>query len=143
MPQGLEKKFATGKHHATPIDATHTPAIHTEVPRTWYPSKTEQDSILTNNGITSNWKYRKHLMANAVDAIKDNHHRCVGMTGMTQYSYDTVPEDRRSHVAGMIVGHGMGESGDMRRSWMAKNGGNASNFAPHIVMRDQGVKPHE
>lgn len=143
MPQGLEKKFATGKHQATPIDDTYTPAIHTEISRTWYPSKSEQDSILANNGITSNWKYRKHLMANAVDTIKDNHHRYIDMTGMPQYSYDMAPDDRRANVAGMIVGHGMGESGDMRRGWMETSGRDASNFAPHIVMSDGSVKPHE
>lgn len=143
MPHGVEKKFTIGKHHATPIDKADTPVMHTEVPRTWYPSKIEQDRILSNNGITSNWKYRKHLTVNATNLIKDNHERYTGMTGMTQYSYDITSEDRRSHIAGMVVGHGMGESGDLRRSWMTKSGENPTMITPHIVMNDQGVRPHE
>lgn len=138
-----EKKFVIGKHQATPIDDTYTPVIHTEISRTWYPSKSEQDSILANNGITSNWKYRKYLMANAVDTIKDNHARSIAVTGMPQYSYDMAPDNRRVNVAGMVVGHGMGESGDMRRTWLEKDGRDSSNFAPHIVMSDGSVKPYE
>ena len=143
MPHGVEKKFTIGKHRATPINSVSTPVVHAEVPRTWYPSKTEQDTILTNNGITSNWKYRKHLTQNATAIIKDNHGRCAGMTGTTQYSDDTV-SDRREDIAGMVVGHGMGESGDMRRNWLSANGGEqVTNFTPHIVMKNQGVAPYE
>lgn len=144
MPHGVEKKFVIGKHHATPIGDMDTPIVYTEVPRAWYPSKTEQDTVLSNNGITSNWKYRKYLTHNAISIIKDNPERYTGMTGMTQYSYNTAVEDRRTNIAGMVVGHGMGESGDLRRKWLASNGGeNPTMISPHIVMNDQGVRPHE
>jgi hypothetical protein len=41
----------------------------------------------------------------------------------------------------MVVGHGMGESGDMRRAWLAKSSVENSKSSPFIVMSDTPVMP--
>ena len=150
MTHGIKKLNTTGKHEATPLGATGTQVIHREVPLAWYPSKTEQDMVLDDNAITSNWKYRKYLTRNAGGVIEDNHVRATGMSGATHtatttttHPYKSVPEDRRAHIAGMVVGHGMGESGDMRRTWLTKTSAWENTSSPFIIMNDTPVAPTE
>lgn len=139
MPHGIKKSTVTGKHEATPLNATAVPVIHREMPITWYPSKTEQDMVLDAGDITSNWKYRKYMTRNGVGVIEDNHVRATGMSAASNHPYKSTPEDRRAHIAGMVVGHGMGESGDMRRAWLAKSSVENNTSSPFIVMSDTPV----
>jgi hypothetical protein len=141
MTHGIKKLIPIGKHNATPLEAADVPAIHREMPVDWYPSKTEQDMILADN-ITSNWKYRRYLTRNAVGVMEDNHWRATEMSGDSSRPYQsTTHEDRRAHIAGMVVGHGMGESGDMRRRWLAESSAWENASSPFIVMNSTPVAP--
>lgn len=55
----------------------------------WQPESAENERILKENGIKSNWQYRKYLTRNAVDIMNTNYSESANDVGYIKREFDT------------------------------------------------------
>jgi hypothetical protein len=103
----------------------------------WQPEAVINDRILKNNGIKSNWEYRRFLSQNAKEILNHNFQEACNDTGYNMvppYSYADVPY-RYEGIEDTTVPLGV-QTSDLKQLYLSREQLDARNVAPQISQAD-------
>lgn len=103
----------------------------------WQPEASTNNNILTDSGITSNWKYRQYIQKNANQIMKYNTMESIYSSGNNPYAIsNTNPTNKSPYLYNSIhdtnnPSYGFRNS-DLKQDYMTKQQMQAKMVAPSI-----------
>ncbi len=103
----------------------------------WQPEAYNNNNILANSGITSNWKYRQYMQKNANQIMKYNSMEAIYSSGNNPYAIsNTEPTNKTPYLYNSIhdttnPSYGFRNS-DLKQDYSTKQQMNAKMIAPSI-----------
>jgi hypothetical protein len=111
----------------------------------WQPDASVNQSIQTNAGLTSNWKYRQYIQKNANQIMKYNTMESIHASGNNPYTIlNTQPTNTSPYLFNSVHDssgpvYGLRNS-DLKHSFTAKEQMNARMVAPSISTAGFGFR---
>lgn len=110
---------------------TITPTLNTD----WQPESASNNKIHKDAEITSNWKYRRYMQANAKNIMKTNTMQAIEDSGNNAYSI-SVPTNNSPLLYKSIYDNRtprFGQNSDLKNSFITKQQNIAKMTSPSIV----------
>jgi len=104
----------------------------------WNPESTLNNKIRKENGIETNWEYRKFLTKNAVDIMEKNFNETANDTGFT-YSLQTTASTNTPFLYGSIIENTTPvgfENSDLKELYLTREQLYSRKCAPTVKISD-------